>query len=97
MAKTISQQIDDLQEENKRLKSLEKCFEKMAEIYFSISAKKITKILENHSENKMIFLTKIADFYDLKTDQDFTEFLDIFCTEEFETYYLSKHKSDLEN
>lgn len=66
MAKTISEQIEELQSENIRLKNLEKLFDKMVKIELGMDLKTIRKILENHSSFKDDFIKKIADFYSLE-------------------------------
>ena len=75
MAKTISEQIEELQSENIRLKNLEKLFDKMVKIELGMDLKTIRKILENHSSFKDDFIKKIADFYSLETKEDYQEFL----------------------
>lgn len=89
MAKTISEQIEELQSENIRLKNLEKLFDKMVKIELGMDLKSIRKILENHSSFKDDFIKKIADFYSLETKEDYQEFLDTFCTNEFINHYNS--------
>lgn len=89
MAKTISEQIEELQNENIRLKNLEKLFDKMVKIELGMDLKTIRKILENHSSFKDAFIQKIADFYSLETEEDYQDFLDTFCTNEFINHYNS--------
>ena len=82
MAKTISEQIESLQSENIRLKSLEKSFDKMVKTELGMDIKS---------------LRKIADFYDLKTEEDYHDFLETFCTDEFIEYYSSKENPNSDN
>lgn len=97
MAKTISEQIEEVQSENIRLKNLEKLFNKMVKIELGMDLKTIRKILENHSSFKDDFIKKIADFYSLETEEDYQDFLDIFCTNEFINHYNSVENPESDN
>ena len=97
MAKTISEQIEELQSENIRLKNLEKLFDKMVKIELGMDLKTIRKILENHSSFKDDFIKKIADFYSLETEEDYQDFLDTFCTNEFINHYNSVENPESDN
>lgn len=94
MAKTISEQIEDLENENQRLKNLKKISEKIIRNEFGIGSKEIHKMIKNNRSSNSIFVSKIADFFELETDQDFTDFIDIFCTEDFISYYQDKLNSE---
>lgn len=93
MAKTISEQIEELESENQRLRNLEKIIEKIIKNEFGIGSKSIHKLIKN-SHIYTDFLTKISDFYGLETDQDYKEFLDAFCTEEFISYFQNNTDSE---
>lgn len=97
MAKTISEQIEELQSENIRLKHLEKLFDKMVKIELGMDLKAIRKILKNHSSFKDEFIKKIADYYSLETEEDYQDFLDTFCTNEFINYYNSIENPESDN
>lgn len=97
MAKTISEQIESLQSENIRLKSLEKSFNKMVKTELGMDIKSLRKIAENQHSFKSDFIKKIADFYDLKTEEDYHDFLETFCTDEFIEYYSSKENPNSDN
>lgn len=97
MAKTISEQIEELQSENIRLKNLEKLFNKMVQIELGMDLKTIRKILENHSSFKDDFIKKIADFYSLETEEDYQDFIDTFCTNEFINHYNSVENPKSDN
>lgn len=97
MSKTISEQIEILQSENIRLKNLEKSFDKMVKTELGMDIKSLRKIAENQHSFKSDFIKKIADFYDLKTEEDYQDFLEIFCTDEFIEYYNSKENSNSDN
>ncbi len=49
--KTIAEQIEEMQEANKKLSEYEKLFDKMCQINFKKSAKEIKKLIENSTEN----------------------------------------------
>lgn len=53
MAKTLNEQIEALQDENLRLKFLEKLFEKAVKNEFDMNVKTIHKLIEN-SKKRMI-------------------------------------------
>ena len=97
MAKTISEQIEELQSENIRLKKLEKLFAKTIQLELGMDLKTIRKILENHSSYKDNFIKKIADFYSLETEEDYQDFLDTFCTNEFINHYTSVENPESDN
>lgn len=97
MAKTISEQIEELQNENIRLKHLEKLFAKTIQLELGMDLKTIRKILENHSSFKDDFIKKIADFYTLETEEDYQDFLDTFCTNEFINHYNSVENPESDN
>lgn len=59
MAKTINEQIAELQSENDRLKKLQKLFEKAVKDEFGIDTKTIHKKLGNSSD----FESKIAAYF----------------------------------
>lgn len=97
MGKTISEQIEELQCENTRLKNLEKLFDKMVKTALGMDLKSIRKILENHSSFKDDFIKKIADFYSLETEENYQDFLDTFCTNEFINHYNSVENLESDN
>lgn len=80
MSKTITEQIHDLEQENLRLKSYEKLFEKALKNEFNATKKTI--------QNSLNFQQEIMHFFNLKNDHDLKNFLDFFCTEN----YLSEYK-----
>lgn len=88
MAKTITDQIAELQSENNRLKKLQKLFEKAVKDEFGIDTKTIHKKLGNSSD----FESKIADYFGLKTPQDFEDFLVVFCSENSLNYFKNHRK-----
>lgn len=85
MAKTINEQIVELQSENDRLKKLQKLFEKAVKDEFGVDTKTIHKKLGNSSD----FEAKITAHFDLKTPQDF---LAVFCSENSLIYFKNHRK-----
>ena len=73
-----------------QLEELQKLFEKAVKNEFGIEAKKIHKILENSNEKSSDFEKKIASYFSLKSSEDFSKFLSIFCTENSLNYYNKK-------
>ena len=94
MAKTIQEQIADMESRCNQLEELQKLFEKMVKNEYGIDAKKIHKILENNESVTSVFEKKIGSYFGLKTSQDYDEFLTIFCTENSLNYYNKKHGND---
>ena len=90
MAKTIQEQIADMESRCAKLEYLQKLFEKAVKNEFGIEAKKLHKLLENNSSNSSEFEKKIAAYFDLKSKEDFRNFLSIFCTENSLNYYCKK-------
>jgi len=90
MAKTIQEQITEMEIRCKKLESLEKLFEKAIKNEFGIQAKQIHKMIENNNSVSTNFTKKIGSYFDLKTDEDFSNFLSIFCTDSSKNYYKKK-------
>lgn len=90
MAKTIQEQIADMESRCAKLEYLQKLFEKAVKNEFGIEAKKLHKLLENNSSNSLEFEKKIVSFFCLKSSEDFSDFLSIFCTENSLNYYNKK-------
>lgn len=88
MAKTINEQIVELQSENDRLKKLQKIFDKAVKDEFGFDTKTLHKKLENPSD----FEAKIDAYFDLKTPQDFEDFLAVFCSESSLNYFKNHRK-----
>ena len=87
MAKTIQEQITEMETRCAKLEELQKLFEKAVKNEFGIEAKKIHKIIQNSTSNQSDFETKIASYFDLNTSQDFTDFINVFCTEKILAYF----------
>ena len=90
MGKTIQEQIAEMENRCAKLEELQKLFEKAVKNEFGIEAKKIHKILENGNEKSSDFEKKIASYFGLKSSEDFSNFLSIFCTENSLNYYNKK-------
>lgn len=92
--KTIAEQIEEMQEANKKLADYEKIFDKLCQINFGISAKSIQKMAEGHSENCSDFERKICNFFGLKTTTDKQDFLSIMCSESSKKFFNSKRENE---
>ena len=88
--KTIQEQIAEMENRCAKLEELQKLFEKAVKNEFGIEAKKIHKILENSNATSSDFEKKIASYFGLKSNEDFSNFLSIFCTENSLNYYNKK-------
>ena len=93
-AKTIQEQIAEMENRCAKLEELQKLFEKAVKNEFGIEAKKIHKFLENSNANSSDFEKKIASYFGLKSSEDFSIFLSIFCTENSLNYYNKKRSED---
>lgn len=91
MAKTITDQINDLEQENLKLKELESAFEKMIRSYFSCSVKD----LKNYSFHSN-FITKVSKFYGLKSEEDFKIFYS-FCMSENQKNHYEEFRNSHKN
>lgn len=89
-AKTIQEQIAEMENRCTKLEELQKLFEKAVKNEFGIEAKKIHKIIENSNVNSSDFEKKIASYFGLKSSENFSNFLSIFCTENSLNYYNKK-------
>ena len=90
MAKTIQEQIAEMEARCNQLEELQKLFEKAVKNEFGIEAKKIHKILENGNDISSDFGNKISTYFGLKTKEDYADFLNIFCTESSLDYFIKK-------
>ena len=88
--KTIQEQIAEMENRCAKLEELQKLFEKAVKNEFGIEAKKIHKILENGNANSSDSENKIASYFGLKSNEDCSNFLSIFCTENSLNYYNKK-------
>ena len=95
MAKTIQEQIAEMETRCSQLEELQKLFEKAVKNECGIEAKKIHKILENGNDISIDFVKKIATHFDLKTKEDYADFLTIFCTESSLNYFV-KNRTEKE-
>lgn len=92
MPKTITEQIEDLQNENAHLKELEKLFDRACKIEFGTSAKSIKKMLEFSPENDSTFELKICSYFQLNSEIDRAAFLSIMCSDSSLRYFSERRK-----
>lgn len=88
-AKTITQQIEELQSENDRLRELEKLFEKAVKSEFGCDRRSIHKMIKNEANLQSNFEKKIITYFNLKTPADMDEFLSVFCTESSKNFFTT--------
>lgn len=87
MSKSITEQITDLQNENERLKELDKLFEKAIKTEFGCDRKTIHKMMKNNANLQSNFEKKISNYFNLKTPADMEEFLSVFCSENSKNFF----------
>lgn len=90
MSKSITEQIADLQNENDRLKELDKLFEKAIKTEFGCDRKTIKKMMKNTDHIQSDFEKKIINYFNLKTASDMEEFLSIILSENTRNYFNNK-------
>ena len=88
--KSITEQIEEMQNANKLLNYYEKLFDKACQLNFGCSSKAIKKSLLNSEEPCSSFETKMRSFFGLKTDRDMKDFIRIMCTETTLNFYRNK-------
>lgn len=81
MSKSITEQIADLQNENERLKELDKLFEKAIKTEFGCDRKTIHKMMKNSDHIQSNFEKKIISYFGLKNASEMEEFISIICSE----------------
>lgn len=97
MSKTITQQIEDLQAENERLKELDKLFEKAIKTEFGCDRKSIKKSLKNSDHFQSDFEKKICTYFALKTPAEMDEFVSIICSESTLNFVNNRRASNNPN
>lgn len=90
MAKSIAEQIEDLQKENERLRELEKLFEKAVKTHYGVGSKFIKKMIEKEAQNSSDFEKKICMYFNLIFDEDKADFISIICEDSILHYYNAK-------
>ena len=95
MSKSITEQIQELQIENERLKELKKISDKIIKAEFSIEAKKIHKILDTYDAISLDFANEIKKFFDLKTEQDIADFIAVFCASNSLDYFQNHREKSV--
>lgn len=86
MTKTLAVKIETLQIENERLKKYRKVIEKAVKTEFDMDLKTLHKIVDL-SEINNNFIQRISDYFQLKTTDDYSDFLAIFCTEKVKNFF----------
>ena len=95
MSKSITEQITDLQNENDRLKELDKLFEKAIKSEFGCDRKTIHKAVKNSNHFQSEFEKKIIHYFGLKSSDDMEKFLSIICSESTLKYVDSKRDDEI--
>lgn len=93
MAKTITEQINDLQKENNRLKELDKLFDKAVKNEFNMDKKIIHNLLDNW-EGPNEYFAKICDYFELESTAEMREFVSIICCEHVKNYLTAKRTNE---
>ena len=94
--KSITEQIEELQQENDRLKSLEKLLNAAVKMRFGLSLKEIDSALKKKAKVSR-FEQDLCRYFSLKSDEDKDIFQTIICSEATRNYYhkkLTEYASD---
>ncbi len=91
--KSITEQIEDLQAENERLKEYEKLCKKAVKTVLKINPKMIEKMSKKSDEKHSEFENKICLYFNLYSTAEKEEFLSIMCTDSSLRYFNSKRKN----
>ena len=90
---SITEQIEELQEENARLKEYEKLFEKALKNEFGFGRKAIKKMLAGDEEKTSEFERKLCTFFGLETAEDKAAFLAVMCSESSLRFFNGKREN----
>ncbi len=90
--KTITDQIQELEEENGRLKDYQKLADKVVKMELGMSAKEAKRVISEKKKTS-VFEGKIKDFFDLKSDHDTNAFLACFLTDSMRNHYEKMRKN----
>lgn len=93
MSKSITEQIDELQQENNRLKGLDKIVDKIFQSQVGMKRKEVEKALRNGAKATP-FEEKIVTFFALKTEQDKEDFLSLLLTESTLNFLKERHNEE---
>lgn len=88
--RTIAAQIEELENETKRLREISKVYDKSLKILLGADMKTIQKILQESENFQSDFEKKIIQNFGLKTQQDFEDFIFVFCTENSVNFFKNK-------
>lgn len=80
LTEQIAQQLEELQQENSKLKEYEKLFEKSLKLEFGLSRRDIEKLIQNQSKYDQSFERKICSYFALNSDAEKETFLATLCT-----------------
>ena len=96
MSTTITQQIEELLQENERLKAIDSIVAKLIKLELGMDVKSIKKIIKNNAHLPSDFEKKICNYFHLKTATEMEQFLSIICTENTLNYYQKRCSSTKE-
>lgn len=97
MGKSITEQIQDLETENQKLRDhkieSEKIFDKALKLELGISKKQIEKII-NSGFHTSEFEKKICEYFSIKSEEEKNQFIKVFCSESSLNYFKNKREKD---
>lgn len=91
--KSISEQIENLQAENTRLKEYEKLCQKVVNTVIKINPKTIEKLTKSNEQNSSEFEKKICLYFNLHSVNEKEEFLSIMCNDSSLRYFNGKRNN----
>lgn len=87
--KSITDLVTDLQNENERLKGLEKLLNSAVKMRFGMTINEIENVLKKRGKPSK-FEQDLSRYFGLKTDDDKALFLTIICSDATKNYYRKK-------
>jgi hypothetical protein len=90
--KSITEQIEEMQEASNQLAEYEKLFNQACINKFGCNIKEIKeKIDETNSNSEILaFATIISDYYELSKKADYDSYISVMCSEDSKKYYTGK-------
>lgn len=94
MAKTITEQIEDLEKENESLQKLKKAVERLTKEAFGMTPDDITKMIKGNDPEAKHFVEKLRKYFHLETSDDLHDFLAVMCSESSRNFFENHRKKN---
>lgn len=97
---SISQQIEELEQECERIKEYDKLLSKAVKIRTGVELSELEKMLKNNDKNQALksqFASEIIKYFNLKNESDLSNFVSIMCCESSLKFYTARAENRREN